>query len=265
MNELVKIEEPKVLFGYNQKLEDPRDGLTIFGPLENLRPYGIISGVISTKNGLEKFKKFLTEIEGPIYNRDNTSRPFFPGFNSVFKMEWSAKKIYHINIDESELGKCLYHEDVHSRTYQTVSLFADKIIAAKKDEHVDINLWVVIIPDEVYETCRPQSTLKKELVITKKTITKTRAKNLLAEPALWDDMNQAAKPFAFEANFHNQLKARLLKYTLPTQIIRESTLSPGDYLNAFGLPKRDFSKIRVIWHGQYLLLHFIKLVGNPGN
>jgi hypothetical protein len=263
MNELVKIDEPMVLFGYNQKLEDPRDGLTIFGPLENLRPYGIISGVVSTKKGLEKFKSFLKEIESPIYNRDNTSRPFFPGFNSVFKMEWSAKKIYHVPIDESELGKCLYHEDVYSRTYQTVSLFADKIITAKKDEHVDINLWVVIIPDVVYETCRPQSTIKKELIITKKTITKTRAKNLLAEPALWDDLNQAAKPFAYEANFHNQLKARLLKHTLPTQIIRESTLSPGDYLNAFGLPKRDFSKIRGHLAWSISTAAFYKTGGKP--
>ena len=95
MNDLFKIEEPKLLFGYDQKLEDPRDGLTIFGPLEKLRPYGIISGVISTKRGLEKFKVFLKEIEKPLYNRDNVSRPFFPGFNSVFKMEWSGEKIYH--------------------------------------------------------------------------------------------------------------------------------------------------------------------------
>lgn len=92
MQELTKIDEPKILFGYSQMLEDPRDGLTIFGPLENLKPYGIISGVVGTKDGLHKFKNFLKEIEKPIYNRDNTSRPFFPGFNSIFKMEWSAEK-----------------------------------------------------------------------------------------------------------------------------------------------------------------------------
>src|ERR1700690_1961822 len=125
MPELTKLDEPKVLFGYNQKMEDPRDGLMIFGPLENMKPYGIISGVVSTKDGLEKFKKFLKEIEKPVYNRDITSRPFFPGFNAVFKMEWSSDKIYHINVDENELGKCLYHEDTHTRTYNTVSLFAD--------------------------------------------------------------------------------------------------------------------------------------------
>jgi len=207
MNDLFKIEEPKLLFGYEQKLEDPRDGLTIFGPLEKLRPYGIISGVVSTKSGLEKFKAFLKEIEKPLYNRDNVSRPFFPGFNSVFKMEWSGDKIYHINIEETELGKCLYYEDVHDRTYHTVSLFADKIISAKKDEHPDINLWIIIVPDDVYESCRPQSIIRKNLIVTKKTITKSRAKKYLQEPSIWDELNVASTPYAFEANFHNQLKA----------------------------------------------------------
>src|SRR5215831_18579315 len=210
MHELTKIEEPKVLFGYNQMLDDPRDGLTIFGPLENLKPYGIISGVISTKEGLRKFKDFLKEIQKPIYNRDSVSRPFFPGFNSIFKMEWSVDKIYHVNVSDEELGKCLYYEDTHTRTYHTVSLFSDKIISAKKDDHPDINLWIVIIPDVVYESCRPKSTIKKELIVTKKVVTKGQAKKLLAQPELFEERNKAAEPFAFDADFHNQLKARLL-------------------------------------------------------
>ncbi|MBK9543159.1 MAG: hypothetical protein IPO49_12770 [Bacteroidetes bacterium] len=263
MQELTKIDEPKILFGYSQMLEDPRDGLTIFGPLENLKPYGIISGVVGTKDGLHKFKNFLKEIEKPIYNRDNTSRPFFPGFNSIFKMEWSAEKIYHINVSEQELGKCLYHEDAHTRTYHTVSLFSDKIIAAKKDDHPDINLWVVVIPDAVYESCRPKSTIKKESVVIHKVLTKGQAKKLLAAPELFEDRNKAAEPFAFEADFHNQLKARLLKYTLPTQIIRESTLAPHEYLNPFGLPKRDFSKIRGHMAWSISTAAFYKTGGKP--
>lgn len=263
MFELTKIEEPKILFGYGQMLEDPRDGLTIFGPLENLKPYGIISGVVGTKDGLNKFKNFLKEIEKPIYNRDNISRPFFPGFNSIFKMEWSSEKIYHINISEEELGKCLYYEDAHTRTFHTVSLFSDKIIAAKKDDHPDINLWVVIIPDAVYESCRPQSTIKKDLVVTKKVITQSKAKQVLSQPTFFDDINKAAEPFAFEADFHNQLKARLLKYTLPTQIIRESTLAPHEYLNPFGQPKRDFSKIRGHMAWSISTAAFYKTGGKP--
>ena len=263
MNELIKIEEPRLLFGFDQKLEDPRDGLTIFGPLEKLRPYGIISGVVSTKTGLEKFKAFLQEIQKPIYNKDNTSRPFFPGFNSVFKMEWSCEKIYHINVEDAELGQCLYYEDVHDRTYHTVSLFSDKIVAAKKDEHPDINLWIVIIPDLVYESCRPQSTIRKDVVRIKKIISKTKAKRLLIEPSIWEEDNIAAKPYAFEANFHNQLKARLLKHTIPTQIIRESTLFPHDYLNALGKVRRDFSKIRGHLAWSISTAAFYKTGGKP--
>lgn len=263
MNELIKIEEPKILFGFNQKLEDPRDGLTLFGPLENLKPYGIISGVVSTNDGLEKFKKFLKEIEKPVYNKDTISRPFFPGFNAVFKMEWSPEKIYHLPINESELGNCLYNEEVHARTFNTVSLFANKIIDAKKDEHPDINLWFVIIPDIVYEACHPQSILKKEIVVEKKTIKKSDAKKFLNAPSFFEDINKEAEPFYFEADFHNQLKARLLKYTIPTQIVRESTLAPDEYLNAFGRPKRDFSKIRGHLAWSISTAAFYKTGGRP--
>jgi hypothetical protein len=49
--------------------------------------------------------------------------------------------------------------------------------------------------------------------------------------------------YNYDAQFHNQLKARLLKYTITTQIIRESTLAWRDFTNTFGTPKRDFSKI----------------------
>jgi hypothetical protein len=263
MKKLHYIEESKVIFGHGQKLEDPRDGLTLFGPLENLKPYGIISGIVGTVEGLSKVKNFLKEINRPLYNSDGVSRPFFPGFNSVFNMEWSPDKLHHVRIDESELTKCLYHEDVHTRTYQTASLFVNKMVSAKKDDHPDVNLWLVVVPDIVYEACRPNSVIKKELVTTKKLISKSRGKLLLTEPSLFDEENRAAQVFAFEANFHNQLKARLLKHTLPTQVIRESTLSPGEYLNGFGVPKRDFSKIRGHLAWSISTAAFYKTGGKP--
>lgn len=263
MLELINIKEPKILFGHNQRLEDPRDGLMLYGPMENLKPYGIISGVVSTKEGLTKFKEFLEEIKNPIYNYDNTSRPFFPGFNAIFNMEWSNEKIYHINVEDAELTQRIYHEEVHNRTYNVVSLFADKIIKAKNDDDVAVNLWIVIIPDIVYETCRPQGTIDKSLAVGKKTISKSKAKKLLVEPSLFPEDNTQAEPYAFDANFHNQLKARLLKHTVPTQIIRESTLSPNKYLNSLGYPKRDFSKIRGHLAWSISTAAFYKTGGRP--
>jgi hypothetical protein len=242
LKKLIKIEEPRILFAHNQKMEDPRDGLTLFGPLENNKPYGIRNGVISTKEGLRKFKYYLKSIQFPVYNKNNITRPIFPGFETVFRMAWNTDRLIHIEITNSELGKVLYHEDAHNRTYNTVSLISDKIIAAQ-DEDATADVWFVIMPDEVYQYCRPNSSIKKELVVTKKTTNKTRAKKFISEPSLFEQDNVESEPFKYEANFHNQLKARLLLHSIPTQILRESTLAPNEYLNPFGFPKRDFSKI----------------------
>lgn len=248
VKELIKLDEPKILFDHNQKMEDPRDGLTLFGPLENYKPYGIRSGVISTNEGLRKFTSYLKQLQPPVFNKNNITRPLFPGFEAIFRMTWNAERIIHKEITDSELGKTLYHEDAHNRVFDTVSLFADKLIAAQ-DEDASADLWFIIIPDEVYQYCRPNSSLKKELIVNKKTTTKSRAKKFIAEPSLFEQDNLESEPFKYDANFHNQLKARLLPHSIPTQIIRESTIAPDEYLNAFGYPKRDLSKIlgHVAW------------------
>src|SRR5690606_40878780 len=41
---------------------------------------------------------------------------------------------------------------------------------------------------------------------------------------MFDEVNEEAKPFEYEANFHNQLKARLLDTKQVIQVVRDSTL-----------------------------------------
>lgn len=262
LRKLIKIKEPNILFGHNQKMEDPRDGLTLFGPLENNKPYGIRSGVIATKDGLRKFKDYLHLIQSPVFNANNVTRPVFPGFEAVFRMPWESNGIMHIELTNEELGKVLFHEDTYNRTYDTVSLIANKIIAAQ-DEDTSADVWFVIIPDEVYQYCRPNSTLNKDLIQIKKTTTKTRAKKFISEPSLFQEDNKESEPYKYEANFHNQLKARLLLHSIPTQILRESTLCPNEYLNAFGFPKRDFSKIMAHLAWTISTAAFYKTGGRP--
>jgi hypothetical protein len=49
MMQLIRLPEPKLLFGHNQSVEDPRDGLTLFGPLDEGKTFGIRPAVIGTK------------------------------------------------------------------------------------------------------------------------------------------------------------------------------------------------------------------------
>jgi hypothetical protein len=266
MKELTLINEPKILFGHGQKIEDPRDGLTLFGPIENNIPYGIMNGVVGTKDGLEKFKAFLKTLQKPIYNSNHNTRQFFPGFEAVFRAKWDPDKIVFKEITDSEIGKFLYHEDTHTRTYDLVTLFTEKIIDAVENEDAKADVWFVIIPDEIYKYCRPNSAIPKELITVKRTTKrnaalktiKTRQTDLFEE-----NVFEKSEPFRHDAHFHHQLKARLLPKAIPTQILRESTIDWRNYKKTNGSYIRDFSKIEGHLAWSLSTAAFYKTGGRP--
>jgi hypothetical protein len=57
---LHKFTEPRLRFGLNQALEDPRDGLTLFGPLDEGKVFGIRPAVIGTADGIRRFWNWVT-------------------------------------------------------------------------------------------------------------------------------------------------------------------------------------------------------------
>src|SRR6201987_6253824 len=132
MKELILLPEPKLLFRYDQALEDPRDGLTLFGPLDSGQIYCIRSGVVGTEAGIERFKRWGQSIHGRIISATTDSeslyRPFFPGFQTVFGVRWSPTPQIEIPIDPDELAKRIRIGNSHQRVFRTVSLFADAII-----------------------------------------------------------------------------------------------------------------------------------------
>ncbi|UBM60042.1 hypothetical protein LAG90_05205 [Marinilongibacter aquaticus] len=248
MKHLTYIEEPTLLFAQNQKLVDPRDGLSFFGPLNNI--YGIKSGVVGTKKGLKIFKDYLNLIQKPVYNSNNTSRPMFPGFEAVFGCKWESNNIVFKEIVESEIGQYLYNDSPHKRTYDLVSLFIEKITKSLREDDETLDVWFIIVPEEIFTYCRPNSGIPKELIRTKSLLEKRKAKSFHYEPSFFPEMDEElrkmekeAETYNYDAQFHDQLKARLLEHKIPTQIFRESTLAWRENLNGFGAPKRDFSKI----------------------
>src|SRR2546427_9259144 len=112
MRSLVKLSEPLLRFAYDQAVEDPRDGLTLFGPLDAGKPYGIRAGVIGTKAGIEKFTQWVEWAQGPVRTvNPDASRPPFPGFESAFRIPWSATPVLIRTIDEEELYRRLLLDD----------------------------------------------------------------------------------------------------------------------------------------------------------
>lgn len=255
MNELIYLEEPNILFANEQKCTDARDGLALFGALTPI--YGIRSGVVATKTGLEIFKKYIQKIQSPIYNENNITRPMFPGFEAVFGCKWEVQGIIFKEVKDEEIEKYIHNNSTHKRTYDLVTLYMNKIITTNKNDEERVDVWFVVVPDKIYQYCRPKSILPKEQIQTKALLKKGEAKNFQYIPSFFEEINieerakaDEAKAYNFDAQFHDQLKARLLPYIVPTQILRESTLNWKNFTNNLGKPKRDFSKIEghIAWH-----------------
>src|SRR5690606_32860394 len=131
-------------------------------------------------------------------------------------------------------------------------------------EDAKADVWFVVIPDEIYKYCRPQSSLPKELVITRKTTTRGNAHKMLKQgTSLFPDINIANEPYKYDAHFHNQLKARLLGKSIPTQILREGTIDWKNNLTSDNRYIRDFSKIEGHLAWSISTAAFYKTGGRP--
>ncbi len=243
MKDLIYIDEPNILCAHQQRCTDVRDGLSLFGPLETPKIYGIRSGVIATQKGLDIFKNYLAHIQKPIYNGNNITRPMFPGFETIFNCKWEPNNILFKEVTESEIGKLLYNDNTYKRTYDLVSLFIKQIITSIRNLEDTVDIWFVIVPDEIYKFCRPNSRVPTAMVQTKHQFSKSTAKKFMKAPSLFQEDNDMAEVYKHDAQFHDQLKARLLPHTVCTQIFRESTLAWRDYKNKFDQPVRNFAKI----------------------
>ena len=157
MRNLLKLDEPLLLFKHGQAMEDPRDGLTLFGPLDEGKPYGIRAGVVGTASGISKFRSWVDWAQRPVRLQNPVlARPQFPGFEAAFRIPWNSTPSLTIEISEDELKAKCGLDDRHQRVYQTVELFSQAIVNALRNEESRPDVWFVVIPDYVRRYCRPE-------------------------------------------------------------------------------------------------------------
>jgi len=265
MYNLLHIPEPTLEFGHGQTLEDPRDGLTLFGPLDQAPQYGIRVGVIGTKSGLQRFERWAAQMQKPIgLAQDERARPPFPGFEATFHTSWNIDRIQKIAIDTDELLMALRIGEAHQRVHKTVSIYAEPILGFLRAEEAPVDMWFVIIPEEVYKLCRPKSHVRKsESVKAGGQMSLRLARRVVASPSLFDELNQDAVPYQYEPDFHNQLKGRLLGHNVATQVIREPKIAFREFRTKSGQLAQDFSKMESAIAWNLATTTFYKTGGRP--
>jgi len=256
-NEIFFIKETPLEFGYNQKTEDPRDGLVLFGPNENLGNYTIRAGLIGMEEHIGYYKTFVEEINKPIFSTKNyygtlksleRSRPSFPGFQSVFNICLPTKPEATISLTKIEIETELKAKSKIVRTNNVVDLYLKRIVDFIKKEDNQLDIWIVVVPQRIYDSCKPSSWGKKISSGTSEYMEKTKAgQTAFAFDEFTDYDSTLERILDTVSDFHNLLKARLIQENIkvPIQIILEKTIQFRDKLT--GKRFDEYLKANFAW------------------
>ena len=131
--------EPILLFGGKQQCEDPRTGLTAYGPYskaEATRRQHIRIGVVGPAEAIDKAVGFLGQIAQriePAPKTDAVLHPAFPGINSgdPFQIELVTQPLWHRPLKPRDLALVEGHPDFTQRVGMLVSAVVTEIKALK--------------------------------------------------------------------------------------------------------------------------------------
>lgn len=244
--QVLHLDEPELMFGHGQKLDHPKDGLFLYGPYAAPTRREITIGVVGTPDGISLFRTWLKSVckavpvpaAGP---RQKNFRPHlsdFPGLAEAYGIRADPDDLVVCDLDPAEVQLRTAIENHHEAVARTVELFLGPIEAHARDEERAVDVWVLAVPEIVFESCRPLMGARRKAELQPGAFSrkqKGRA-NLPLLAGVIDDAGESV--FDDIPDFHRQVKARLLKVGQSCQLIRETTLAPGKFLNRAGNPIR---------------------------
>jgi hypothetical protein len=264
--DLTVLDEPLLEFGFSQKAANPKAGLYFFGPLEEKgRPRHIKIGVVGTPEGLRLYRgwsKAINAFIDPLVPGSMNHVPF-AGFNAIFSTSINEEPELHVELSPTKLAGAIRRGKRHEAIKDAVSIYEEAIRKSLQEDSA-VDVWFVVIPDDIYKYGRPRSVVPKgEILQSRLAISRRRVAEILAgSPSLFADENAEAETFLFEPNFHHQLKARLLDTEgVVLQIVRESTLSALVTKNADMHRRRLQDPASIAWNLSTTL--FFKGGGHP--
>ncbi len=147
-----------------------------------------------------------------------------------------------ITFNENEIAVCLLDYKAindatlivnhHEAVSRVAKLYVDRIRKHAANEEGTIDVWVLIVPEIVFQRCTPQAKrtglpkIKGDFSALQRARSDIPLLNELVDHSLEDI-------FEDTPDFHRHIKASCLTLA-PTQILRETTLTPGAFKNPAG-------------------------------
>ena len=255
--EVVNIDEPALAFGYGQRSDYPKDGLFLYGPhTETVRSKEISLGVVGTKEGISRFRNFAIRIGGrvrvpPAGDREKENRLHlsdFPGLEEAFRLVISPGEFVERQLEFAELDRATKIQNQHEAVRRAVDSYIAEIEYHDKNEEQTVDVWIIVLPELIFERCRP---LSRRTGLELQEGTFSKQKKTRTDLPLLEDIIDMSDEEIFDdvPDFHRQIKARLLRLGYTSQLVRETTLAPNDFLNSAGYPIRHVQEpATVAWN-----------------
>ncbi len=254
---MIYIDEPQLCFGYGQTTDNPKDGLFLYGPHSAPKHTPVINiGAIGTQQGLQLLRKWAIRIGGAINipppgKTDKAIRLHlsnFPGLEEAFGITMNPADFTQIKINDKQLEEATRTLNQHEAVRKTVDLYINEVAHHDKNEEEKIDIWIFVLPEIIFERCKPKAA-RAGLDLVHGEFNK-KQKERIDLPLFKDVIDQSDEEiFDDVPDFHRQIKARLLQIGYPSQLLRETTLAPEEFLNAAGYPKRKLQEpASVAWN-----------------
>lgn len=250
------IHEPELEFAFGQMSAHPKDGLFLYGPHAKAKKSREIRvGVVGTSDGIAHFRTWSRELhsvvqvpppgKGEKVNRLHLAN--FPGLEETFGISYEPDELSALSIPYENIDRATRVFNQHEAVDKVARLYIERVNKHLRNEERAVDVWVLVLPEIVYERCRPNS--KRTGLATEKGDFGKKQKRRESLPLFAGVIDQSDETiFDDVPDFHRRIKADFLNIA-PTQLIRETTLAPGAFLNKAGYPTRKTQdRATVAWN-----------------
>ena len=238
------VPEPSLIFGDGKTHIDPKLGLTLYGPLQTSEgkppsPLSINVGVIGTGKTVGLTKQFLNNLGNKIEskNKDPFQNPAFPGFKHAFNCEIFTSDAMTATISPNKIKETIDYPVFEDRVENAVELFISRI-ESFRDAVPKPDVVMCALPQDIVDYCVIKKTKGGKFIkrtTKKERVLANRLKDLKKlNQTFLDNFEEEADRIIKQAisisNFRRSLKARAMKYDMPTQIVWPDTITPSHEL-----------------------------------
>ena len=241
------LQEPLLEFAFAQTSPHPKDGLFLYGPHARRKKTDEIRvGIVGTADGIAHFQSWSQKLKhvvevpppGKGEKRDRLHLANFLGLEETFGISFEPDECCTLTIPHSDIDFATRIVNLNEAVDRCASLYIDRVRKHLRNEERAIDVWMLVLPEIVYERCRPASRRSGLPMEAGDFGKKQKAKEDLPLFATAGVIDQSKENiFNDVPDFHRRIKAEFLDIA-PSQLVRETTLAPDAFKNKAGYPLR---------------------------